>query len=249
MKRTIVLLVLLLPFTLSATAVRAGEIGLSAAASLREVVTELADAYRKRHPEARISSNFGGSGVLARQIEQGAPTDLFISASREWMDYLGERRLVEPDTIGTFAHNLLVFAGTPGVPVTGMRDLTRLKRIAVGSPRSVPAGEYAMQSLKGAGIEKELGGKLVMARDVREAMKYAELGEVDGAFVYRTDALLLGKRAKILFTVPEGLHERVTYPMALTVSGARKKEAREFLRFLQSAEAKSVLARYGFVVK
>jgi len=248
-KRTIVLLLLLLPFTISVTAVRAGEIGLSAAASLREVVTELADAYRKRRPEARISCSFGGSGVLARQIEQGAPADLFISASREWMDYLGERRLVEQDTIGTFAHNLLVFVGVPGVTATGMRDLTRLKRIAVGSPRSVPAGEYAMQALRGAGIEKELGGKLVMARDVREAMKYAELGEVDGAFVYRTDALLLGKRAKILFTVAEGLRGRVTYPMALTVSGARKKEAREFLRFLQSAEAKSVLARYGFVVK
>lgn len=249
MKRTIALLFIVLALALSSTAARAGEIRLSAAASLREIVTELADVYRKMDPAVRILGNFGGSGVLARQIEQGAPADLFISANREWMDYLRDRGVVEPDTIGTFAHNVLVFAGTPRVAVTGMKDLARLRRIAIGSPRSVPAGEYAMKSLEAAGIEKALTGKLVMAKDVREAMKYAELGEVDGAFVYRTDALLMGKRARIMFTVPEGLHGRVTYPMALTVAGAKKREARDFLRFLQSREARKVLEKYGFGVK
>ena len=249
MKQTIALLFLVLACTFFATVAGAGEIGLSAAASLKEVVIELSDAYRKRHPEARIINNFGGSGALARQIEQGAPADIFIPANREWMDYLRDRRLVEPGTVGTFAHNALVFAGTSRVPVTGMKDLAKLHRIAIGSPASVPAGGYAMQSLKASGIWKELAGKLVMARDVREAMKYAELGEVDGAFVYRTDALLMGKRARILFTVPEGLHGRITCPMALTAAGARKREARDFFRFLQSGEARKVLEKYGFGVK
>ena len=227
----------------------AEEVTLSAAASLREVVTELADSYRKKHPEVRTLLNFGGSGTLAKQIEQGAPADIFISANREWMDYLQNRKLVDEASRCAFAYNTLVFVGMTKQPVAGMRDLVKLRQIAIGSPRSVPAGEYAVESFRAAGIEKELAGKLIMARDVRDAMKYAELGEVDGAFVYRTDALLLGTKACILFTVPDGLHDRVVYPLALTTAGAKKRGAREFFRFLQSAGAKSVLARYGFSVK
>lgn len=233
----------------AAPAALAGELNLSAAASLKDAINELSDGFVKKHPEVKIARNYGGSGVLAKQIEQGAPADLFISANPEWLDYLRERKLVESATIGTFAYNTLVFAGAAKQQAAGMNDLPKVRKIAVGSPRSVPAGEYALEAMRKAGIEKELAGKLVMAKDVREAMKYAELGEVDGAFVYRTDALLLGKQAKILFVVPEGLHGRVTYPLALTVAGAKKKEAREFLRFLQSVEAKRVLVRYGFAVK
>lgn len=228
---------------------RADEVSVSAAASLKEVLVELVDGFAKKKPATKIVRNFGASGALAKQIEQGAPADLFISANPEWVAYLKERKLVEPSTIGTFAYNALVFAGTTKQPVAGLKDLAKLQKIAIGSPRSVPAGEYAVESFKAAGVEKDLTGKLVMAKDVREAMKYAELGEVDGALVYRTDALLLGKQAKILFTVPRGLHDRVTYPLALTTTGAKKKEALEFLRFIQSAEARKVLEKYGFEVK
>jgi len=229
--------------------VQAGEITLSAAASLREVVNDLAAEYAKKTPGVTFQKNYGGSGALAKQIEQGAPTDIFIAANREWMDYLQNRSLVADASRCAFACNALVFAGTTRLPVTGMKDLVKLQKIAIGSPKSVPAGEYAMEALTAAGIAKELTGKLVMAKDVREAMKYAELGEVDGAFVYRTDALLLGKQARILFAVPAGLHDRVTYPMVLTTAGVKKKEAVQFFRFLQSAEAKKVLEKYGFVVE
>jgi molybdate transport system substrate-binding protein len=250
MKCFVTSVVLILCVTLLAASVAcAGDLSLSVAASLKEPMNELADAFARKHPDVKILKNYGASGTLAKQIESGAPADLFISANVEWMDYLKERRLVEPSTVGTFAFNTLVFAGTTNRKIAGIRDLTQLQRIAIGSPRSVPAGDYAMEAFKKSGVEKELSGKLVMAKDAREAMKYAELGEVDGAFVYRTDALLLGKQAKILFTVPGVLHERVTYPMALTVAGAKKAEAQEFLRFLHSAEAKVVLARYGFPMK
>jgi len=250
MKRFGIFLAFVLCVTLfAASAAFAGELHLSVAASLKEAMNELADAFARQHPGVKILKNYGSSGVLAKQIESGAPADLYISANLTWMDYLKERRLVEPSTIGTFAHNTLVFAGTTTRQITGMKDLAKLQRIAIGSPKSVPAGDYAMEAFRKSGVEKALAGKLVMAKDAREAMKYAELGEVDGAFVYRTDALLLGKQVKILFTVPEGLHERVAYPMALTVSGAKKTEAQEFLRFLRSAEAKDVLARYGFPIK
>jgi molybdate transport system substrate-binding protein len=250
MKRFVTSFALILCVTLFAvSAAFAGELNLSVAASLKETMNELADAFAKKHPDLKILKNYGSSGALAKQIESGAPADLFISANVEWMDYLKERRLVEPSTIGIFAYNTLVFAGTTTRKIAGMKDLVKLQRIAIGSPKSVPAGEYAMEAFRKSGVEKELSGKLVMGKDVREAIKYAELGEVDGAFVYRTDALLLSKQAKILFTVPEGLHERVTYPMALSLAGAKKAEAQEFLRFLQSAEAKAVLARYGFLMK
>jgi molybdate transport system substrate-binding protein len=250
MKRFVTSFTLILCVTFFAlSAAFAGELNLSVAASLKETMNELADAFAKNHPDLKIRKNYGASGVLAKQIESGAPADLFISANVEWLDYLKERKLVEPSTIGIFAYNTLVFAGTTTQKIAGMKDLVKLRRIAIGSPKSVPAGEYAMEAFRKSGVEKELSGKLVMGKDVREAIKYAELGEVDGAFVYRTDALLLSKQAKILFTVPEGLHERVTCPMALTVAGANKAEAQEVLRFLQSAEAKAVLARYGFPIK
>ena len=129
-----------------------------------------------------------------------------------------------------------------------MQDLIKLERIAIGSPKSVPAGEYAAGALKKAGLDTRLEKKLVMAKDVRECLMYAERGEVDGAFVYRTDALL-AKQAKILFTVPQELYPRVTYPMALTIAGAKNRDAVAFISYLRSDEAKTVLSKYGFAAR
>jgi len=237
---------LVLLFAGSAIAV---DINLSVAASLREVVTELSDSFAKSHGGVTFRNNFGASGVLAKQIESGAPADVFFSANLEWMDYLKERKLLDENSISTFAHNVLVFVGKPESKVTRLEDVIKLEKIAIGSPKSVPAGEYAMQAFNKAGIAKELENKLVMARDVRECLLYADRGEVDGAFVYKTDAEEMAKNVKILFIVQQDLYPRVTYPMALTTGGSKKAEAIAFLKFLQSAEAKSVLAKHGFVVK
>jgi molybdate transport system substrate-binding protein len=113
----------------------------------------------------------------------------------------------------------------------------------------VPAGEYAMTALTESGIDKQVGKKLVMAKDVRECLLYADRGEVDAAFVYKTDALLLAKQAKILYVVPENLHDRVTYPMVLTMQGMKKPEAISFITFLGSPEAKKILKNHGFEVR
>jgi molybdate transport system substrate-binding protein len=163
------------------------------------------------------------------------------------MDYLKNKKLVDTASIATFTYNTLVFAGTPG-RASSMQDLCKLERIAIGSPRSVPAGEYATEAIKKAGLDKKLEKKLVMARDVRECLMYAERGEVDGAFVYKTDALQ-AKQAKILFTVPQELYLRVTYPMSLTVTGAKNKDAAAFFAYMHSEAAKSVLAKYGFAAR
>ncbi|GFO58403.1 molybdate ABC transporter substrate-binding protein [Geomonas silvestris] len=232
---------------LTATPVLAGEVHLSVAASLKEVINELSDSYARSHPGVRFLKNYGGSGQLAKQIESGAPADIFISANVEWVEYLKGKKLLDAASIGTFTYNTLVFAGQPG-KAASLKDLTRLARIAIGSPKSVPAGEYAMEALKKAGLDKQLEKKLIMARDVRECLMYAERGEVDGGFVYRTDALQ-AKQARILFTVPQELYPKVTYPMALTGSGVRNADAAGFLAFLHGGEGKAVLAKHGFAAR
>jgi molybdate transport system substrate-binding protein len=241
------ILLYLLLLLLFATSALATEVNLSVAASLKEVVNELSASFAKTHPGVKFVKNYGASGALSKQIENGAPSNIFISANPEWMDYLKSRKLVDATSIGTLTYNTLVFAGTPG-KATSMKDLLKLNRIAIGSPKSVPAGEYAMEAFKKAGLDKQLEKRLVMAKDVRECLMYAERGEVDGAFVYKTDALL-AKQAKILFTVPQELYPRVVYPMSLTVSGAKNKDAAAFFAYLHGNEAKTVLAKYGFAAR
>jgi len=226
----------------------AGEVNLSVAASLKEVINELADNFARQNADTKILKNYGSSGALAKQIENGAPADIFISANIEWMEYLQNRKLMHSVSIGIFTYNTLVFVGTADKKVSGLQDLHKLEKVAIGSPKSVPAGEYAMEALKKAGIEKQLEQKLVMAKDVRECLMYAEWGEVDGAFVYKTDALQ-AKQARILFAVPEDLYPRVTYPMGMTLTGARNKDAEAFYKYLQSGYAKGVLDKFGFAQK
>ena len=247
MKNIFKMLASLLYILLLAAPALAGDINLSVAASLKEVINELSDSFAKRHPGVKFLKNYGASGALAKQIESGAPSDIFIAANLEWLDYLKNKKLVDTSSIATFTYNTLVFAGTPG-KASSMQDLAKLERIAIGSPKSVPAGEYATEAFKKAGIGKQLEKKLVMAKDVRECLMYAERGEVDGAFVYKTDALQ-AKQARILFTVPQELYPRVTYPMTLTLVGAKNKDAVAFFAYLHGDEAKSVLTKYGFAAK
>ena len=242
--RSLLSILLVIVFASSALA---GDINLSVAASLKDVINELSDSFARKHPGVRFVKNYGASGQLVKQIENGAPADVFISANLEWMDHLKNKKLADVASIGTFTYNTLVFVGTPG-KASSMQDLVKLDKIAIGSPKSVPAGEYATEAFKKAGIDKHLEKKLVMARDVRDCLMYAERGEVDGAFVYKTDALQ-AKQARILFTVPQELYQRVTYPMALTVSGAKNKAAAAFFDYLHGDEAKSALTKYGFAAR
>lgn len=232
-------------FAVSAQAV---DINLSAAASMKDAINELTNNFAKKNPGVKFQNNFGASGAVAKQIENGAPADLFFSANLKWMDYLKEKKFMDEKSIRTFAFNTLVFVGKPELKVKTIQDVVKLDRIAIGSPKSVPAGEYADKALKKAGIDKQLEKKLVMAKDVRACLMYADSGEVSGAFVYRTDAAL-AKNVKILFTVAQELYPRVTYPVGLTTAGSKKAEAVAFYKYLQSPEAEKVLLKYGFLVK
>ncbi len=226
----------------------AGELRLSVAGSMIDVIKEVGSVFSEQHPEAKLLPNFASSGALAKQLAAGAPADIYISANPKWMDYLVAQGIIPAATVETLAYNRLVLVGHPAVPATKMNDLTQLSRIALGSPTSVPAGRYAQQAMTKAGLYEPLltEGKLILTKNVRQALLYADRGEVDVAFVYATDAPLANK-AKILFEVPQGLYPRVTYPMALTVAGAEKEEAQAFMEYLHSAAAKDIFQRHGFV--
>jgi molybdate transport system substrate-binding protein len=234
---------------LCVTLAHGADLNLSVAASLKEVVTELSDNFANTNGGVTVRSNFGASGMLAKQIENGAPVDLFFSANLEWMDYLEKKKLIDEKNVSIFAYNLLVFVGKPGLKVSRLQDVATLDKIAIGSPESVPAGQYAMDAFKKAGIDKKLEGKLIMAKDVRACLTYADRGEADGAFVYKTDAEEMAKNVKTLFTVPQDLYPRVTYPVGLTVTGSEKAVAAAFFKYLQSGEARVVLEKHGFVVR
>ncbi len=227
----------------SATSADAGTVRVSAAASLTEAIGDLAAAYRAANPGDDVVPNLGASGTLAKQVEAGAPADILLSASTEWLDYMKARNLVARSF--PLTKNSLVFVGSPKTVAAGMKDLPALSRIALGSPASVPSGRYASEAMKVAGIEKALEGKAVFTKDVREALMYAERGEVDGAFVFKTDALV-ARNAGTLFEVPASLHSDIIYPAILTNDGAKNPAAVRFFEFLSSGPAKAILKSRGF---
>lgn len=235
---------------LLATTVSASNVRISAAASLTDAVKELVGLYQEQNPEIELLPNFAASGALAKQITAGAPADIYISANPKWMEYLQRQGLIADETVQVLVANSLVFVGSPEGGITSLGAVTTLQRAAICSPKSSPAGKYAEQALMAVGAYPQLvdGEKLILAKDVRQALLYADRGEVDGAFIYHTDALL-AKQAKILFAVPQDLYPQVLYPVALTRSGVEKLAAEKFFDYLQSAEARQVFRNYGFVVK
>lgn len=226
----------------------AGQVRLSVAASLTDAVKEIAALYTGAHPGVEVLPNFGSSGALAKQIAEGAPADIYISANPKWMQSLVEQGRIVPGQTTTLATNTLVFVGRSGLQLARLDALTRLRRIALGSPKNVPAGQYAKQALQAAGLYEALAGKLVLAQDVRQALVYADRGETDGAFVYKTDALL-AKEAKTLLEIPQILYDPVTYPMGLTQQGASSLDAVGFFDFLKTSAARKILDKYGFVAQ
>lgn len=234
-------------FTIMASPAGAETVTLSVAASMTEAFTEIIALFSKDHPEVELAANFGSSGSLAKQIEQGAPADLYVSANPKWMAYLVQKGLIEPGSGRIFAHNQLVLVSTRSFTGLELGRLLELDRIALGTPQSVPAGQYAKQALEAQGIYRELerSNRLVFAKDVRQALLYADRGEVDGAFVYATDALL-ARQARTVLVVPEELYDRVSYPLGLTTTGGGKEAAWKFLSFMASDRAIGVLKTFGF---
>ncbi|BCL62400.1 hypothetical protein DGMP_30930 [Desulfomarina profundi] len=180
MKKRILPGIVCLVLLLSSLPLRAQTVRLSVAASLTTVFKNIVAAYEEAHPETECILNLASSGSLAKQIEQGAPVDLFISANQKWMDYLVEEKKINKQTVMNLAGNSLVFLGGKRDNLRKIDDIMQLSRIAIGSPKSVPGGQYAVQAMERSGFYKKIMAdhKLVMAKDVRQALMYAERGRL-----------------------------------------------------------------------
>ena len=225
---------------------QAADLRISVAASMTDVFKEIIADFSREQPNIRVLPNFGSSGGLAKQIYQGAPADLYVSANTTWIQYLIDNNKIEVESLYTLAHNSLVLVGRNANSIKSLSEIHEMKRIGIGSPGSVPAGQYAKQALEKSGLYETLlqAGKLVMAKDVRQALIYADRGETSASFVYKTDALL-ARNAEIFFVVPEDLYTRISYRMALTTSGAANEEAQKFYSFVVDAASQAVV-KYGF---
>ncbi len=229
-----------------AVSLQAADLRIAVAASMTDVFKDIIEEFSREYPDIKVLPNFGSSGGLAKQIYQGAPVNLYVSANTKWMEYLVESQKIENDSLYTLAHNSLVLVGMNTDKIKSLGEISEMKRIGIGSPGSVPAGQYARQALEKLGLYDSLlqAGKLVMAKDVRQALIYADRGETTASFVYKTDALL-ARNAVIVFEVPQHLYSRISYRMALTNTGASKKEARILYQFIINNAAKTVV-KYGF---
>ena len=231
---------------------REGERGITVyvAASMSDVLTEAAPAFT-RQSGINVGLEFASSGSLARKIEAGAPTDLFISANKKWIDYLEEKRIISSVDRKIIARNQLVCVEPVIEPtgITSAQQLLRAQRISIGDPEHVPAGAYAREALVHHGLWDALNrqGKLVFAMTVRVALAFVEQGEVSGGIVYKTDALLTDK-VKVAFNFSQETHTPITYH-ASVVSGTKKVEnARRFLGFISSEAFHSILLKRGFLL-
>jgi len=246
----VTVLALALPIRVGA-ARPASDVLVFAAASLQTALDELTPQMaRAAGTPVRVS--YAASSALARQIESGAPADLFISADERWMNYVADRHLIKADSRVNVLGNTLVLIAPAHQPVTlkiapGFALAARLGagRLAVGDPTSVPAGEYAQAALTSLGVWSSVASKLAPAADVRAALLLVSRGEAPLGIVYRTDALA-DPGVMTVDTFPEGTHPPILYPAALTAGASAS--ATPVLAFLRSAPARTVFARQGFMV-
>lgn len=234
---------------LGSVALQAGEIVVSAASSLSEAMTEAVDSFEKQNPEVRVVLNFGGSGALSQQIRHGAPADVFVSAAADLMNGLVEDGKITRDSVRDLWSNGLVLVGKEAIDDgTGWEILRNdnVRRIAVGETRSVPAGRYGREVLEHLGLWEDLQGKIVLTKDVRQALTYVASGAADAGIVYETD-LQVVRGLTVLAIAPPGSHEPILYPAGITARSKNAAEAESFILFLASPEGSAHFVRHGFV--
>lgn len=223
------------------------ELTISAAASLKEAMADIQTEYNKSHPDVTLTFNFGASGSLQKQIEQGAPSDIFISAGQSQMKALKDEGLLLDDTDKNLVKNQLVLIGPENSELTSINDITsdKVKHIAVGEPASVPAGKYADEVLTNMNLKDTIAEKLTFAKDVKEVLAWTTSGNAEAGFVYKSDALSSNK-AKIIETISENLHSPITYPVSVIKNSKNADAAKEFEDFLFNDQSKAIFEKYGY---
>ena len=226
----------------------APSITVSAAASLKGALSKVKALHARAHPDVRVIFNFGGSGTLQQQLEAGAPVDLFISAAARQMDELEAKGLLLPGTRRDLLTNTLVLI-TPAVEqeITSFADLAQpaIQRIAIGDPKSVPAGEYAAAVFAKLGITGAVAPKLVRMLDAGQVLTTVATGNVPAGVVYATDARL-SRKVRVAAIAPASSHPRIIYPAAVLRDTKQADAARTFLAFLSSEPVRAVFEEFGF---
>lgn len=224
---------------------------LSAAASLKDAMAEIKPIYEQKKPNTSLTLNLASSGSLRQQIEQGAPVDVFISASPSHLNMLQEKGLIVDETRRNLLKNqiVLIVPNENTAAVNTFQDLTKntIQNISIGEPESVPAGKYGKEVLTFLGIYETLEPKIVFAKDVRQVLNYVATGNVDAGIVYRTDTNA-SDAVKIVANAPDDSHTPVVYPIAVIKDSKNIEAAKEIEEFLFTPEAKAVFEKYGFIV-
>ncbi len=225
-------------------------LNLSVAASLTDAMQEIERLYTEENPHIKFEFNFGASGALQQQIEQGAPTDIFMSAASKQMNELQDKDLLLDGTrIDLLQNELVLVVFKADSKDLEFVDLAQddIELIAIGDPDSVPAGKYAQESFKSLGIWDVVESKLMLAKDVRQVLAYVESEEVNVGLVYRTDAMISDK-VEVAAAAPEGSHSPVIYPVAVIKDSTHPEEATELVEFLTGKQAGTVFESYGFKI-
>ena len=221
----------------------------SAAASLQDALAVIDPLFEQTHPTIQVDYNFASSGALQRQIEQGAPADVFFSAAAKQMDALAEKNLIVPETRQDLVANRLVLIASSN----SVLDLNRLEKlqedrvskIAVGEFRSVPAGQYAEEAFRNLGLLDTLRPKFVFSNNVRSVLAAVESGNVDAGLVYATDAKL-SDSVKAVEIAPAGSHSAIVYPIAVLTTSSSVEAATTYIDFLADSQAQAVFENFGF---
>ena len=248
MKKIIGVLLSLTTLFVSLSTFASQKITVFAAASLTNAMQEIATSYQTEHQDSEIVFSFASSSVLAKQIEQGAPADIFMSADQKWMDYLIEHK-VATDKQNLLKNGLVLIAPKQSklenVEINANTNwqaiLPKGERLAVGDPDHVPAGLYAKESLTNLGVFDKLLPQMAPASNVRDALMLVERNEAALGIVYSTDAKVSDK-VKIIGSFPADTFKSIEYPITLL-----KADAKEFYQYLNSEKAKAIFQKYGFI--
>lgn len=230
-----------------------GKVRIFAAASTTNAITDISNLFtEKKMGETLIS--FASSSTLAKQIDKGAPADVYLSANPKWMDFLEEKNQIEPGTRFNILGNKIVLIApidsdikitiAPGV---GLAGIIGEDKLAVGDPDHVPVGIYAKQALESLGEWTALAPKLARTKDVRSALALVERGEAPLGIVYSTDAAI-SQKVRVVAVFPEETHPPITYPVGL-VAGNATPAAKAYIEFLKTPEARAIFEQYGFSLR
>lgn len=228
---------------------QAGEITVSAAASLTNAFKEVSQGFESKNPGSKVLLNFGASGALLQQMAKGAPVDVFASADQETMDAAVKQGLVAAGERKDFVRNTLVLVVPTDskLSIKKLEDLTQtsVQKIAIGVPASVPVGRYTQHALESVKLWPAVQAKAVNTQNVRQSLDYVARGEVDAGFVYITDAATMKDKVSVAFKVP--LDIAINYPIARTNGSANAEEAKRFVDFVLSPAGQAILGQHGFL--